>query len=68
VVLQARQLKISFHLREVSVRIAPPFFSIIWPNHTESADFLALAPVKLQASYYFHRYFSNSFFAEFLRG
>jgi hypothetical protein len=31
----------------------PAFFAIIWPNQTESADFLALEPVKLRSSYYF---------------
>jgi hypothetical protein len=40
----------------------PAFFPIIWPDHTESADFLALELVKLQASYYFQPLFTNTFF------
>jgi hypothetical protein len=41
------------------------FFPIIWPNQTESAGFLALEPVKLQASYYSQPLFANTFLQSF---
>src|SRR6266851_1291691 len=31
----------------------PAFFPIIWPDRTESADFLALELVKLRSTFYF---------------
>jgi hypothetical protein len=53
VIMQARQLKKLISFTRGERKNCPAFFPIIWPDHTESADFLALEPVKLQASYYF---------------
>jgi hypothetical protein len=68
VIMQARQKKFRLPLREVGMKTAPPFSRSPGPITLNQKAFLRSVGEIAGPVINFHRYFSNTFFAELLRG